>query len=97
MPHSLFCLAVAPIATFFWFLTPQLNRFYLRCCCHYLRTDECGNKIYQAPYFDPDSDVLKLISVEPEAQNYLISYHYWYAYDCFYDEYLQATDSIFDD
>lgn len=59
----------------FNFFTRKANQFYLHFFCKYLHTDECGNKVFQAPYFD--SDVIELISVEPKEEHYLIRYLEW--------------------
>ena len=76
----------------FNFLTRRTNKLYLRFRCHYLYTDEYGNKVFQAPYFN--SDDIKTISVEPEEEHYLIRYLEWFADDCFYEEYLASSDSL---
>lgn len=76
----------------FDFLIRKTNKLYLRFRCYYLHTDECGNKVFQAPYFD--SDVIKLILVKPDEKHYLIRYLEWFAADCFYEEYFPSSESL---
>ena len=76
----------------FNFFNRKINQLYLRHRCQYLRTDSCGNRIFQAPYFD--SDVVKLIHVEPSLENYLVTYSFWFDDDCFYDEYFPGHELI---
>ena len=69
------------------------NQAFLRYCCRRIDTDICGNRIYQAPYFD--HDVHKIITVFERGESYLVQYFEWFDnHNPFYEELLSRNESI---